>query len=176
MAVAQPLPETLSFDLPDEAATAALARALAARLRPGDAVALSGDLGAGKTSFARALINALPRTAPERSESAPEEVPSPTFTLVQVYERRPAAVWHFDLYRLQDPEEILELGLDEALAEGIVLIEWPERLGALRPAGMLDLHLDYGATAAARRALFALEGAWAERLRDLAVQDRAETA
>jgi tRNA threonylcarbamoyladenosine biosynthesis protein TsaE len=118
--------------LDDEAATAALGAALARRARPGDVVTLAGPLGAGKTSIARAFIAAL---------GVDEEVPSPTFTLVQTYETAIGTVWHFDLYRLSRPDEIDELGLDEALVDGIVLIEWPERLGALLPRERLDIIL-----------------------------------
>ncbi len=151
----------MRFELPDEAATAALARALAALLRPGDVVALSGELGAGKTSFARALINALPRSD---SGSGDEEVPSPTFTLVQTYDREPAPVWHFDLYRIETPEEVLELGLEEALAEGITLIEWPERMGAMQPDHSLLLALHFGASPSKRRAELSGDEDWTERL------------
>ena len=103
-------------------------------LRPRDIVALGGDLGAGKTSFARSLINALP--GPE------EEVPSPTFTLVQLYERGDLEVWHVDLYRLGgDSEEMVELGLADAFGAALVLVEWPERLGPLLPARRLEIAL-----------------------------------
>ena len=151
--------------LPDLAATERLGRALAAILRPGDVVALYGDLGAGKTALARALIRALP--GPEGA--AEEEVPSPTFTLVQTYERAPAPVWHFDLYRIEDPEEVHELGLSEALAEGITLIEWPERLGRLLPAQALSLTLGYVAEGdeGAREARLEGGGEWPERLAEL---------
>jgi len=126
--------------LPDEAATDALAGRLAPHLAPGDRIALSGPLGAGKSAFARALVRALlgdPRA----------EVPSPTFTLVQDYDApgpggEPVAVHHFDLYRLSDPSEVEELGWDEALADGICLIEWPDRAGRLLPPDRLDLALD----------------------------------
>lgn len=146
--------------LPDLAATETLARALAGAARAGDVVALRGDLGAGKTEFARAFIHArqdaagLPR----------EEVPSPTFTLVQLYELPGAPVWHFDLYRLAAPEEAWELGLEEALAEGIALIEWPDRLGGLLPKARLDLALAFGATETARVAHLEGHGAAGRRL------------
>lgn len=142
------------FELPDEEATQALARGLAARLRPGDVVALGGDLGAGKTAFARAAIRAL--------AGEDEEVPSPTFTLVQVYDAPVAQIWHFDLYRLSDPSEVVELGWDEA-REGICLVEWPERLGPMLPAERLDVGLEI-LDADRRRATLAGTGGWAARL------------
>jgi len=146
--------------LADGEATEALARAIAAVLRPGDVVLLAGPLGSGKTTFARALIRALPGPAGE--DRSGEEVPSPTFTLVQIYERRPAPVWHFDLYRLSDPEEVWELGWEEALGEAVVLVEWPERLGRLAPPEALRLTLSH----AGEGRLARLEGGadWAARL------------
>jgi tRNA threonylcarbamoyladenosine biosynthesis protein TsaE len=112
------LPETtVILDLPDEAATESLARRLAGVARPGDVIALWGGLGAGKTAFARAFVRAAGDPA--------EEVPSPTFTLVQTYALAAGPCWHFDLYRLQAPDEVWELGIEEAFAGGIVLIEWP---------------------------------------------------
>ena len=149
--------------LPDLAATETLACALARLLRPGDIIALYGDLGAGKTALARALIRALP--GPEGASE--EEVPSPTFTLVQTYERDLAPVWHFDLYRIEAPEEIEELGLSEALAESIVLIEWPERLARPLPAGALSVTLTFGLNAEARQARLEGAGDWPERLAEL---------
>jgi tRNA threonylcarbamoyladenosine biosynthesis protein TsaE len=166
MAAPQLCPETMGFELPDEAATACLARSLAARARQGDVLALFGELGSGKTAFARAFINALPApngTAPATSE----EVPSPTFTLLQTYQRAPAPVWHFDLYRLARPDEVYELGFEDALGEGIVLIEWPERLGPLLPAERLELRFDFAEGAEARRVTLIGTGAWPRRLRDL---------
>ena len=117
---------TFSLSLPDEAATERLGAALAGRLRPRDLVALQGGLGAGKTTLARAILRAVsgdPRLI----------VPSPTFTLVEIYDTPKGAFWHFDLYRLEAPEQVFELGWEEARAEGIVLLEWPERLGSLLP-------------------------------------------
>lgn len=148
---------TRSYDLPDEAATAALAQLLAPLLRQGDVLALQGDLGAGKTTFARALINVL--------EGPVEEVPSPTFTLVQTYQRGELEIWHFDLYRLEDPEEAWELGIEEAFSEGVSLIEWPDRLGSALPPERLELslrHVDKG-----RRADLTGHGDWAARLEAL---------
>jgi tRNA threonylcarbamoyladenosine biosynthesis protein TsaE len=104
----------------DADATAALGARIAPLLLPGEAVLLYGPLGMGKSTLARGLIRAL--TTPQ------EDVPSPTFTLVQFYDACPP-VAHFDLYRLSRPEEAFEIGLDEALEEGVALIEWPERLG-----------------------------------------------
>ncbi len=153
---ALPAAESAVFDLPDEGATAALAGRLAAQARQGDVYALFGDLGAGKTSFARAFINALP--------GGPEDVPSPTFTLVQTYRRGDLEIWHVDLYRLGGAEESLELGLEEGFAQAAMLIEWPERLGALLPETRLDLAFAY-ASNHGRRATLTPRGAWrAERL------------
>ena len=124
-----------AVDLPDLAATGRLARRVAASLRAGDTVGLIGGIGAGKTAFARALIQGRQRDA----GMVPETVPSPTFTLVQVYEHPAPPVWHFDCFRLAAPEEAVELGLEQALGEGVALVEWPERLGAFLPARRLDI-------------------------------------
>jgi tRNA threonylcarbamoyladenosine biosynthesis protein TsaE len=147
------------IDLPDEAATAALAARLAERARPGDVIALRGDLGTGKTTFARAFIHAL---------GGSEEVPSPTFTLVQIYALKAASIWHFDLYRLQSPEEAWELGIEEAFSTGIALIEWPERLGPLLPERRLDIALAFGEQAEARHAFLCAGPGWAARLAGIA--------
>lgn len=151
---AAPAPRLPAFELPDEAATAAFAARLAPLLRCGDLLCLEGDLGAGKTSFARALINALPGPA--------EEVPSPTFTLVQTYPRDALEIWHFDLYRLERPEEVWELGLEEALVSGASLIEWPERAGSLLPPGRLVLRFEQAGQG--RRLTLEPQGDWSERL------------
>lgn len=146
------------FDLPDEAATLALGAALARRLRAGDLVALRGDLGAGKTALARGLIRAL--------FGADIEVPSPTFTLVQTYDPPDGpAVWHVDLYRLEQPEEAIELGLEDAFADAVSLIEWPDRLGPYLPARRLDLTLTHAGDG--RRASLAGGGDWPARLKGL---------
>lgn len=127
------LPDEGDFRLDDEAATARLGQAVARMLRPGDAVCLYGPLGAGKSTLARALIRAL--TSPD------EDVPSPTFTLVQTYEAR-FPVAHFDLYRLGSADEAAELGLDEALDEGVAVIEWPQRLEGRLPHCRLDIEIE----------------------------------
>ncbi len=147
-------------DLPDLRATEDLGRALSALARAGDVIVLEGDLGAGKTSLARGFIRALAKNA----EAAGEEIPSPTFTLVQIYDRDPAPVWHFDLYRLEQPEEVYELGFEEALAEAITLIEWPIRLGTLLPAERLEVRLVFAESSDERRASITGHGSWAERL------------
>src|SRR5205814_8845780 len=128
----------------------------------GAVVALSGTLGAGKTTFARGFIAAR--------AGRPVEVPSPTFTLVQTYEFASGAIWHFDLYRLERADEAIELGIDEAFADGISLIEWPERLGGLLPGLRLDVRLVFDGTG--RRAVLAATAGWQARLATLA-QDAA---
>ena len=125
---------TFSLPLPDEAATERLGASLAARLRPRDVVALEGGLGAGKTTLARAILRAA------AGEPA-LIVPSPTFTLVEVYETPRGSFWHFDLYRLEEPEQVFELGWEEARIDGIALVEWAERLGPLLPRERLTVSL-----------------------------------
>jgi tRNA threonylcarbamoyladenosine biosynthesis protein TsaE len=149
-------PAPLLLQLDDEAATARLGAALAELTRPRDVIALRGSLGAGKTVFARGFIRAL---------GGGPEVPSPTFTLVQAYDVDPAAVWHFDLYRLQSPDEAYELGIEEAFSGSICLIEWPERLGALLPADRLDVTLEFGEGETRRRATLEAHGSWRDRLK-----------
>jgi len=149
--------------LPDVGATARLAGALSEHVRQGDVIGLAGALGAGKTTFARAFINAIAR----RGSAEEEEVPSPTFTLVQAYELPGLIVSHFDLYRIERPDEIHELGLDDAIADGVVLIEWPERLGPLLPADRLDVRLFFTQDADRRRVELTGHGSWSERLGEL---------
>ncbi|WP_375258247.1 tRNA (adenosine(37)-N6)-threonylcarbamoyltransferase complex ATPase subunit type 1 TsaE [Citreimonas sp.] len=124
---------TRSHDLvlESEDATAQLARALAPGLRAGDVLLLSGGIGAGKTHFARSLIQTLLRVS--------EDVPSPTFTLVQEYDTTAGPLWHADLYRLSGPEEIEELGLLDAFESAICIVEWPDRLGDLAPSRALRM-------------------------------------
>jgi len=145
-------------DLPDENATAALAARLAALAAPGDVIALSGELGAGKTSFARAFI---------RARGGDETVPSPTFTLAQLYELPGGAIWHFDLYRLRRAEDAWELGIEDAFRDAISLIEWPERLGLLLPSRRLTIALEFGEKPGARRAKLSTHGDWSARLAGL---------
>ena len=139
-----------ALPLSDEAATRALGQRLALAARAGDVMALSGPLGIGKSVLARAFIRAL--TTPE------EEVPSPTFTLVQLYDGLAGPLWHFDLYRLAESGEVLELGFEDAVAGGIVLVEWAERLGALLPRRRLDLALGEGTAEGARIARVQAQG------------------
>ena len=117
--------------LPDLDATTRLGAGIAGALRPGDAVALWGDLGAGKTTLARAILRAL---------GVAEDVPSPTFTLVQSYDTQPR-IAHYDLYRLKQAREMEELGFDDALAEGAVLVEWPDRAPEVLPPDALHVRL-----------------------------------
>jgi len=122
--------------LADAADTAALAAWIGRRLKPGDTVLLYGNLGAGKTHFARSAIQARLADA-----GFFEDVPSPTFTLVQVYEDRVSEIWHCDLYRLSNPDETEELGLLDAMDAAICFVEWPERLQDLAPEHALSVSL-----------------------------------
>lgn len=141
------------------AATAALAAQLAPHLVAGDVVALDGELGTGKTTFARALIRALGNSEP---------VPSPTFTLAQIFETATADVWHFDFYRLRRAEDAFELGIEEAFATAISVIEWPERAQALLPADRLVVQLRYGDAADEREVQITALGTWQARLAKIA--------
>lgn len=150
------IPLNTPLFLPDAAATANLARALAPCLRAGDTVLLEGQIGAGKTHFARALIQHF----------LAEDVPSPTFTLVQTYDAPAFEIWHADLYRLTHPDEAVELGLTEAFESALCLVEWPERLGADRPEKALTLRfavLDHGRSVTA----LADDPAWKARLKEV---------
>jgi tRNA threonylcarbamoyladenosine biosynthesis protein TsaE len=151
-------PSSRHVIMPSAAATTALAACLANRLVPGDVVLLCGPIGAGKTHFARGLIQSI--------LTAPEDVPSPTFTLVQTYDTCRGPLWHTDLYRLSHPDDIEELGLVEAMAESICLIEWPDRMGSLHPEAALSL--DFATTPdddEARDLTLSWEGtSWDDRL------------
>ncbi len=143
--------------MPDLSATEALAASLEARAARRDVIALSGGLGSGQPSVARAFLRA-------RAGDPLLEVPSPTFTLVQVYDLPGGAIWHLDLYRLAAPEEVWELGIEEAYGDAILLVEWAERLGPLLPAERLDVELAPGATPQARIATLAPSPAWRGRI------------
>lgn len=130
----------LVLTLPDAEATARLGARLAPLLQPGDVILLAGPIGAGKTHFARALIQSRLAAAGRM-----EDVPSPTFTLVQVYDTDGAEIWHADLYRLTHPDEVAELGLEEAFTAAICLVEWPDRLADLTPPGALTLAFEASA-------------------------------
>ena len=138
--------------LADETATAGLGGRLARRSKPGDVITLSGPLGVGKTALARGFIAALGHKG---------EVPSPSFAIVQPYEELDPPVWHVDLYRIEDPSEIAELGLDSA-ADAVLLVEWPERAGAGAWPNALGLSLDF-AEAGARRLTADVPPAWEAR-------------
>lgn len=144
-------------ELGDQAAMEALAAALAGIARRGDVIALSGALGSGKTVFARAFIRSL--------SGSDEEVPSPTYTLVQTYEHEGGTIYHFDLFRIDSAGETIELGLEEAMADGISLIEWPERAGDLLPPDRLRITIEHGAASEVRALTLAGGGAWPARLR-----------
>ncbi|MGB3457525.1 MAG: tRNA (adenosine(37)-N6)-threonylcarbamoyltransferase complex ATPase subunit type 1 TsaE [Litorimonas sp.] len=123
-----------AIPLNSEADTLALGAKLATVLRAGDTVRLSGDLGAGKTTLARGLI---------QSRLGPVDVPSPTYTLVQTYEWGESELWHCDLYRLDAPDDAYELGLIDAFGEEIVLLEWADRIGPLCPEDALSVDLSF---------------------------------
>ena len=146
---------TRTVAVADEAGTGAVARALAALARPREVITLSGPLGAGKTSFARSFIAAA---------GGDSEVPSPTFTLVQIYETPHGTIYHFDLYRLERAEDAFEIGIEDAFADGISLIEWPDRLGRYLPRERLDIALHPGAHDTERRIELTANASWADRI------------
>ncbi len=150
--------EIFCLDLPDADATARLGERLAGRLRAGDVLLLDGPIGAGKTHLARALI--------QTRLGRREDVPSPSFTLVQCYDATPE-IWHADLYRLTHPDEVIELGLEEAFDTAICLVEWPDRLGEATPKKALFLRFSLLPVGEGRR-LRLLGGAdWQARLAGL---------
>ncbi|HXP95923.1 MAG TPA: tRNA (adenosine(37)-N6)-threonylcarbamoyltransferase complex ATPase subunit type 1 TsaE [Telmatospirillum sp.] len=148
----------VTLDLADEAATAHLAATLAGLAVPGDIFALEGDLGSGKTALARAFIRTL--------TTDDEDVPSPTFTLAQIYDFDSGTIWHFDLYRLEKAQDALELGIEDAFADGISLIEWPDRLGGWLPVERLTVTLSPGPTPTARQVRLTGSPAWTTRLQE----------
>ncbi len=144
------------FFLADEAETLRFGARLAKLLKEGDVLALYGDLGMGKTTLSRGLIKAL---VPDL-----EEVPSPTYTIVQTYDTDAFMLWHFDLYRLEEPDEVIELGFEDAI-EDVCLIEWPEKAGSYLPQARLTVQLEADADG---RTLTLIAGSddWASRLED----------
>ncbi|MDT8326253.1 MAG: tRNA (adenosine(37)-N6)-threonylcarbamoyltransferase complex ATPase subunit type 1 TsaE [Roseovarius sp.] len=147
---------TLALSSPD--ATCALAQKMAPLLHAGDVLLLSGGVGAGKTHFARCLIQAL--------LVEPEDVPSPTYTLVQTYPGTSGDIWHADLYRVGDPSELIELGLTEAFCDAICLVEWPDRLADLAPDTALSLGFESGAQEDERLLHLTWSDAnWSERIK-----------
>jgi tRNA threonylcarbamoyl adenosine modification protein YjeE len=144
-----------------EAAVVRLAERIALKLAVGDVIALSGDLGAGKTTFARALIRAL-------LGNAEAEIPSPTFSLVQTYTAPRLELAHLDLYRIAGDDDLIELGFDELIANGAAIVEWPERAPGLAAANRLDIHLAQGTLPEQRTLRLSGHGAWSPRLARLA--------
>ncbi|OFW88814.1 MAG: tRNA (adenosine(37)-N6)-threonylcarbamoyltransferase complex ATPase subunit type 1 TsaE [Alphaproteobacteria bacterium RIFCSPHIGHO2_12_FULL_45_9] len=126
-----------------EEETIKAAAAFAATLKPRDIILLNGDLGMGKSVFSRAVIRTI-------THNPDLDVPSPTFTLAQTYNTPMGDVWHFDLYRLKDPEELYEIGWEDALSSGIILVEWPERLNYLTPKKSITVTLTQGETPTSR--------------------------
>lgn len=150
----------ITLNLNDEKATEKLAQTIASYAKIGDVIYLKGTLGMGKSSFARAFIRSL-------SHDKNLDVPSPTFTLAQTYMDLTTPVWHLDLYRLNSPHEIEEIGIDEALSSAVSLIEWPERLGRLSFPNTLTITLEPGDTSNERRALLCPDITWKDRLKGL---------
>lgn len=148
----------------DEAGTVRVARALAHVAGARDILALHGDLGSGKTAFARGFVRALTR--------ADEEVPSPTFTLAQTYPVNGLVIHHFDFYRIESPDDAWEIGVEEAFADGIALIEWPERVAGILPADRLDVYLEASPDGSdtARRIVLSAGPSWERRLEDIGKQ------
>ncbi len=150
-----------SLSLNGLAATAALGHRLAAVLKAGDVLCLAGDLGAGKTTLARQIIADL---------CGIDDAPSPTYTIIQVYETEAhVPLWHVDLYRIEAPRELAELGLEDAFDEAITLIEWPERLGDAIPADRLEISIAMAGSGVdtVRNARITGFGSWEIRLDDI---------
>ncbi|TVP73238.1 MAG: tRNA (adenosine(37)-N6)-threonylcarbamoyltransferase complex ATPase subunit type 1 TsaE [Rhodobacteraceae bacterium] len=150
--------------------TAAFAEALAPMLREGDTILFDGPVGAGKSHFCRALIQARMAQC-----GGVEDVPSPSFTLVQTYDIGGVEIWHVDLYRLSNPQDMLELGLEDAFGQAICLVEWAERLGDLRPSSALQLTLTPAADPEARGLSLAGSSEWQRRLAPLLEQAAGKT-
>jgi len=155
----------LNFNLQNLEATRLIANQLSATLKTGDIITFEGTLGAGKTEFCRALIHAI---------GYHEDVPSPTFSLLQTYEpelvdQQKPAIWHFDLYRLENSEDVLELGIEDGFDTAITLIEWPDKMGSYLPDGHLKIMLFMGDDEGSRNIKIICDDYWAVRLKDLKV-------
>ena len=159
----------ITLFLPDAEATTRLGARIAPMLRPGDTLLLHGPIGAGKTHFARAVVQARLAAVGLR-----EDVPSPTFTLVQVYQAGDVEIWHSDLFRLTHPDEVTELGLQDAFDTAICLVEWPEKLADLAPADAL--HLRFAAQGEGRSVSISGEAARWEPLLTALVKDLRDDA
>lgn len=151
------------FYLDDLSASRRLAGGLSSLLKIGDILAFEGDLGSGKTEFCRAIIHALGYN---------EDVPSPTFNLLQIYEPSPddlktPAVWHMDLYRLEKPQDVYELGIEEGFDTAISLIEWPDRITGYLPQGHLMVQLSMAEKEGSRDICFKGDKHWQDRLKEL---------
>ncbi len=158
-----PVMKINEFIVDDLSKSQILASRLATLLKTGDILTFEGNLGAGKTEFCRAIIHAVGYL---------EDVPSPTFNLVQVYEpdivdADKPAIWHMDLYRLEKPEEIFELGIEEGFDTAITLIEWPDRMGRYLPQGSLEIKMVMGDAEGARKITFSGSEYWKKRLEGL---------
>ncbi len=149
----------LHLTLNSDADMRALGAKIATIVQKGDVICLIGGLGAGKTTFARGFIQ---KTQPEGTET---EIPSPTFTLVQTYETQGFPIWHFDFYRIESPEDVYEIGLEEALDTGVTLIEWPEKAADLLPEERLEIHIE--PVENGRRLRFFGHDSWAKRIEQL---------
>lgn len=147
----------LLLNSPDD--TAAFAMRLASAIAPGDTILMTGDIGAGKTHFSRHLI--------QNCLGYLEDVPSPTFTLVQTYDGPTCEIWHSDLYRLSSPEEVIELGLIDAFETAICLVEWPDRLQELAPKNALHMSLQMTETLGQRQMVLSwIDPKWGSKLQD----------
>ena len=147
----------LVIQLPDLSTTQQFAGAIASIVQPGDVIGLKGAIGVGKTTFARAVIGAL---------GGCEEVPSPTFTLAQIYHLNHVTVWHFDLFRLKKPADIYELGIEEAMIDGISLIEWPEKMAFCNSPNHMEIEFSFCADETRKATLLAHDD-WRNRLSKL---------
>jgi len=137
-----------------------LAKLLVNSAKIGDIICLRGELGVGKTSFARLFIDEM---AKKHGKKLKEKVISPTFTLVQIYSFRGKEIWHFDLYRIKSEDELYELGIEEAFSSAISLVEWPEKLGYFTPPNRLEVNFNFSKRSSFRNLEFMGFGSWKRR-------------